>query len=100
MSRFLNDEAGSIISVELILVATILVIGAIVGIASVRDSVISEIADMAGGVQALNQCYSVSGIIGHAASTCGFDFFDYHDFCDDGPTPACITFDLPPANEG
>src|SRR5690242_2216678 len=39
MSRLWKEEVGAIVSAEIMLVATILVIGVIVGLKSVRDSV-------------------------------------------------------------
>lgn len=103
--RLWNDDAGFIVSIELILIATIAVIGLIVGMTAVRDAVVSELSDVAGAVQDLNQCYSFNGVTGHSSSTCGSDFIDALDFCDDaddtsGEADNCITFDGPPTNEG
>jgi len=101
----LNDERGFVVSTELILLATIAVIGSIVGITSVRDAMISELSDVAGSVQDLNQCYSFNGITGHSSSTCGSDFRDALDFCDDADDAAgaidnCIVFDSPEDESG
>ena len=103
-ARLCDDDAGFIVSIELILLATISVIGLIAGMAAVRDAVVSELSDVAGAVQDLNQCYSFFGVVGHAASTCGSDFVDSTDFCDDaddaaGAADNCITFDGGPDNE-
>lgn len=102
--RLWNDDAGFIISIELILIATIAVIGLIAGFASVRDAVVSELSDVAGAVQDLNQCYSFFGVVGHAASTCGSEYIDALDFCDSvddaaGAADNCITFDGLPDDE-
>ena len=99
-----NDEAGFIVSIELILIATIAVIGLITGLTAVRDAVVSELSDVAGAVQDLNQCYTFMGVIGHSAATCGSDYVDETDWCDDAEdTPGladnCITFDGAPADE-
>ena len=94
-----NDEAGFIVSIELILIATIAIIGLITGITAVRDAVVSELSDVAGAVQDLNQSYSFTGVTGHAAATSGSDFNDALDFCDSsdqessGQADNCITFD-------
>lgn len=45
MERFWSGEAGLIISSELILVITILVIGLIAGMAALRDAVTMELGD-------------------------------------------------------
>ena len=70
--RLLNDDAGFIVSIELIMIATIAVIGLVVGMTSVRDGVTSELSDVAGAVQDLNQSYDFNGVTGHSASTAGF----------------------------
>jgi Flp pilus assembly pilin Flp len=93
-----NDNAGFVVSIELILIATIAVIGLIAGMTAVRDGVVSELSDVAGSVQDLNQSYSINGVTGHASSTAGMDFDDATDFCDDaddvaGQADNCITFD-------
>lgn len=82
LSRLFYDDSGFIVSIELILIATIMVIGLIVGMSAVRDAVISELSDVAGAVQDLHQGYTIYGVRGHSASTAGMDFIDYLDFCD------------------
>lgn len=84
LSRLWNDEAGFVISSELVLVATILVIGMIVGLATIRDQVVQELADVAGAISDVNQSYSYSSVRGHTSRTAGSDFIDRVDFCD-GP---------------
>lgn len=99
-----NDEVGFIVSIELILIATIAVIGLIVGLTAVRDAVVSELSDVAGAIQDLNQCYTFNGIVGHSGETCGSSYADATDWCDDaedaaGAADNCITFDGAPADE-
>ena len=82
-----NDEAGFIISAELVLVATILVIGLIVGLSEVQHAVVSELNDVADAIGELNQCYSFSGFSKRDkgrvhADTFGSDFLDTQDDCD------------------
>ena len=97
LRRLWNDEAGFIISSELILVATILVIGVITGLATVRDQVVTELADVAAAISDLDQSYSFGNITGHCSSTNGSNFVDLADFCDtapsqtaDGLSAACV----------
>ncbi len=102
--RLWNDDAGFIVSIELILLSTIAIIGLIAGMASVRDAVVSELSDVAGAVQDLNQSYAFFGVVGHASSTAGSDFVDALDWCDDaddvsGAADNCITFDGAAADE-
>lgn len=104
LNKLWNDDAGFIVSIELILIATIAVIGLIAGLTAVRDAVVSELSDVAGAIQDLNQCYSFNGIIGHSGETCGSDYIDALDFCDSpndeaGIADNCITFDGAPADE-
>ena len=100
-----NDDAGFIVSVELVLIATIAVIGLIAGMTAARDAVVSELSDVAGAVQDLNQSYTYTGVDGHSALTDGSDYVDATDFCDDaedtpGQADNCIVFDVPAADEG
>ncbi len=80
--RLFNDESGFIVSIELIVIATVMVIGLLAGMTAVRDAVVSELSDVAGAVQDLHQGYIYYGIRGHSASTAGSDYLDYLDFCD------------------
>ena len=82
LNRVWNDEAGFVVSTELILIATILVIGMLVGLVSVRDQVVQELADVAEAVSDLDQSYSFTGTTGHTAHTAGSDFEDLTDNCD------------------
>ena len=104
-TKLWNDDAGFIVSIELVLIATIAVIGLIAGMTAVRDAVVSELSDVAGAVQDLNQSYSFTGVEGHSGLTDGSDYIDATDFCDDpndiaGQADNCIVFDVPPADEG
>lgn len=80
--RMWNDDAGFVVSTELALVATILVIGMVVGMTTIRDQVVQELADIAGMLSQLNQSYSFSAITGHHSSTAGSFGADLIDSCD------------------
>lgn len=95
-ARLLNDESGFIVTIELIMIATIMVIGLIVGMSTVRDAVLSEYSDVGGAVQDMHQGYQVNGVRGHSASTGGMDYIDFRDFCDiaedtNGNIDNCVT---------
>lgn len=99
-----NDDAGFVVSVELVLIATITIIGLLAGLTAVRDGVVCELSDVAGAVQDLNQSYSYNALTGHSATNVGSDFTDGLDFCDDaeqvaGGADNCITFTVAPADE-
>jgi Flp pilus assembly pilin Flp len=82
MRQLWVDENGFVVSTELALIATILVIGMVVGLTSIRDQVVQELADIAGMVSQLNQSYSFSAITGHHSSTAGSYGVDLVDSCD------------------
>jgi hypothetical protein len=82
ISRFWNEQTGAIVSAEIMLVATILVIGVLVGLASLRDSVVTELADVAAALGGVNQSFCLSGVCGHGAHATGSSFHDRADFCD------------------
>ncbi|MCD0462705.1 hypothetical protein [Roseiconus lacunae] len=78
-SRFWHDDRGFVISIELILVVTIMVIGLIAGLTALRDAVVSELTDVARGVQQINQTYQTGSATGHSASSSGSSFADAAD---------------------
>ena len=80
--QLLIDESGFVISTELVLVTTLLVIGLIVGQSTLREQVVTELADVADAVSAADQGFGYSEVTGHAASTAGTLFDDVADFCD------------------
>ncbi|QDT57490.1 hypothetical protein Pan44_55590 [Caulifigura coniformis] len=101
LKQLLNDDCGFIISAELVLVATLCVIGLVVGLSEVQHSINAELNDVADAIGALNQSYFTSGFhkvdangVIHAASY-GSIFTDTADDCDnnqcdmscDRPTP-------------
>jgi len=56
------DESGAIISTELVLVAVVAVLGLIAGFVSMRDAVVSELSDVSGMTDEMNQSFSYNGI--------------------------------------
>lgn len=76
MSMLWKDDAGALIAAEYIFVATILVIGIIVGLASVRDAVNTELAELANAILALSQGYVISGQSGCCSATDGSQAID------------------------
>jgi len=100
LRSLMNDEAGFIVSAELVLVATLLVIGLIVGLSEVQHAVVSELNDVADAVGEINQSYYYTGFHkaksfggGCAAATYGSDFEDQRDDCDNNQCD--ITCDAP-----
>ena len=104
ITSLIDDNRGIVLSVELILTAIVALVGLIVTFSAVRDSFTSEVSDVAGAVQDINQSYSYNGIVGHSATNTGSAFVDATDHCDDvddiaGQADNCITFDVPPTDE-
>jgi len=76
------DEAGFIVSAELVLVATILVIGMIVGLTVLRNQVVQELVDVGQAIGSMSQSYALAGVkkCGVAHSD-GSSYTDKTDFC-------------------
>ena len=101
VQRLWSEDAGFVVSSELVLVATIMVIGLLAGLATVRDQVVQELGDTAIAISQMNQSYSWSGITAHHASVAGSSFDDASDSCDGagedggndtaGQPPVCIS---------
>lgn len=69
--NFCLDEDGFILSSESLLLATIVVLGLLVGIDSIQDAVVQELDDFADSFGFLNQSYSYSGVSDDTSSTEG-----------------------------
>lgn len=89
LKTLLTDDSGFIVSAELVLVATILVIGMIVGLSEVQHAVVAELNDVGDAIGALNQSYYFSGFHafktfggGLKSNTAGSAFIDVGDDCD------------------
>ena len=86
-----DDENGFIISAELVLVLTIAVLGMVVGLTAVRDSINSELNDLSNAFGAINQSYNYNGLKkelpngGVHAFVAGSGFNDKSDDCDCKP---------------
>ena len=82
MKSLFNDENGFVISAELILVSTIVVLGLIVGLVEVRQAISEELEDVASAIGSLNQGYCFNGLQTEKGRTNGSHFQDANDFCD------------------
>lgn len=81
-TRLMNDEAGFIVSAELVLVATIAILAMIVGLSEVATNINHELEDIGSAFGNLNQSYQVQGTKGHKGCASGSSFYDVPDFCD------------------
>jgi len=86
--KLMNDEAGFIVSAELVLIFTLAFCGVAVGMSVVRDALVQELGDVAESIGALNQSYAWRAIsagdsVGGEHGTCaGSGFEDQKDDCD------------------
>ncbi len=104
-----KDEAGFVVSTELVLIATILVIGMVVGLATVRNAVVQELGDVAKAIGNINQSFNYTGVTGrlNSSASAGSEFIDLTDFCDEpngedaaNIEPPGISVRLPAIDEG
>jgi hypothetical protein len=81
-TKLFNDEAGFIVSAELVLVSTIVVLGLIVGLSELSLNINNELEDVGSAFCSIQQSFHSSGTCGHKGSMSGSCFQDQADFCD------------------
>ena len=98
LTKLWNDETGAVLTVELLLICSIVGIGAITGLSTLRDALVTEMADVAAAVANFDQGFSVAGIDSPTGFSAGFEFIDQRDPGDVAGAPAhprgiivCIT---------
>jgi len=72
IADFQKDEAGFIVSAELVILATLLVVGLIAGMSGVQHSIVGEYTEVAGALRSLDQSYGTNGMHGCWSPNCGF----------------------------
>ena len=83
-----HDESGVILSAELVLVCTILVLGLLVGMVELQCAIVGELSDLSSAFGNLNQSYNLSGFSSSkgagqfSARTYGAGYQDRADTCD------------------
>ena len=92
VSALWNDEAGFLVSAELILVATIAVLSLIVGMSEVAYGVNQELEDVGAAIGAVNQTYCYNGVLGHKGQAAGSAFHDQVDICDGENDIVCSVY--------
>ena len=86
-----NDENGFIVSAELVLVGTILVLGMIVGLTELSYGVNEELEDLGSGIGAINQTYYFTMASGKKGEVVGSTYLDFQDGCDNACDITCDT---------
>lgn len=93
MSRFRTwwqDECGLVLSAELVIILTVVVIGLITGLACLQQAIVAELQDVSAAFRGLNQSYGFTGfrgcqkIWGRTSWTAGSAFYDRYDGCLNG----------------
>ena len=59
-----RDETGAVVSAELVVIVTLLVLGLITGLTALQGAIVDEFVDLSGAVTSLNQSYSFPGFRG------------------------------------
>ena len=77
-----RDENGFIVSSELVLLASVILIPMLVGMQSVRNSVVQELGDVGEALGNVVQTYSYQGVAGHYSVAFGSQFYDLADQCE------------------
>jgi hypothetical protein len=101
----LQDEAGFIVSAELVLISTIVVVGLVVGLSEVQHAVVAELNDVADAIGSLNQSYCFSGMSAKKPGGCGSEiagsaFRDTIDDCDNNQCDFACDRPVPEAPKG
>lgn len=88
MKSLWNDESGVILSAEIVLIGTILVLGMIVGLVELQCAVIAELSDLSSALGNFDQSFQISGFAStkgagqFKARTYGAAYSDVGDTCD------------------
>lgn len=69
MKALWADDNGFVVSTELMIIATVLVIGLIVGIAHIRNQLVQELSDVGTAISNFDQSYSYTGVVHASAAT-------------------------------
>jgi len=102
----LRDERGFVITAELVLISTVLVLGLVAALSAVKAAIAGELSEVAGAVGSANQSYYTHGFRGHGSRTYGSAFLDEADSTDEekadfkAGTEPCRTTVLSGINSG
>jgi hypothetical protein len=89
LHKLSSDENGFIVSAELVLVGTILVLGMIVGLTELSYGVNEELEDVGSAIGAINQTYYYTLASGKKGEVVGSTFLDFQDQCDNSCDLTC-----------
>ena len=106
LNTFWKDEEGVILSAEIVLLGTILVLGMIVGLVELQAAVVAEMSDLGDAIGNMDQSFQVPGFVsykqgnncggigvcgtcGIKAATHGASYSDRADLCDCNSIVVC-----------
>lgn len=81
LSQLWDDESGLVHSTESVLFGTLLLIGSIAGMVTVRDTIGTEFGDLATALMDIDHSYSYASIETDCGTVAGSSFADEFDFC-------------------
>jgi Flp pilus assembly pilin Flp len=74
--RLWADDRGVLLSIEFLLIASILILGVVVGLTALRNAITAEFEELANAILAISQGFSVGGLSGCCASVQGSQAID------------------------
>ncbi|MFG0332700.1 MAG: branched-chain amino acid aminotransferase [Maioricimonas sp. JB049] len=83
LTSLYNDEAGFIVSAELVLISTIAVLSLVVGLSELAININNELEDVGSAFSSVQQSYEYGGTWGCRAGFSGSSFQDHPDLCSD-----------------
>ena len=89
IASLLHDEAGFILSAELVLIATIGVLSLVVGLSEVAFNINQELEDLGSAIGSINQSYQFNGAGGNKGRASGSASSDSRDAGDSGSDIIC-----------
>jgi Flp pilus assembly pilin Flp len=89
LSNLKHDEQGFVVSAELVLVGTILVLGMIVGLTELSYGVNEELEDVGSAIGSINQTYYYTMASGPKGEVVGSTWLDFKDECDGASDITC-----------
>jgi len=81
INQLINDEAGFIVSAELVLISSIAVLAMIVGLSEVAANINNELEDVGSAFSSIDQSFKLQNSHGHKGCTESSCFNDQADFC-------------------
>jgi len=69
LKQLWNDDAGYIVTTEMLLIFVILVLGLVAGLANLRMAIVNELTESGLAILSLNQSFTIAGLTGCSGSS-------------------------------